>query len=165
MSADEFGMSAEEFQFFKEKLQKNVKEYLELEEQITALKKAVKERTESRKRLSEEILENMKKLDLNHMNIKDGKLVYKVTNNYKSITQKALSESLQSVFKNNDEAAQEAFKNSQGRPKWPPKASQKRPQRPPRGPKRPLKQHKIIYHVKITKTSKLMNVSVKINDF
>ncbi len=35
MSADEFGMSNEEFQFFKEKLQKNVKEYLELEEQIT----------------------------------------------------------------------------------------------------------------------------------
>ena len=111
MSADEFGMSAEEFQFFKEKLQKNVKEYLELEEQITALKKAVKERTESRKRLSEEILENMKKLDLNHMNIKDGKLVYKVTNNYKSITQKALSESLQSVFKNNDEGClREPFK-------------------------------------------------------
>ena len=52
----------------------------------------------------------MKKLDLNHMNIKDGKLVYKVTNNYKSITQRALSESLQSVFNNNDEAAQEAFK-------------------------------------------------------
>jgi len=110
MSADEFGMSAEEFQFFKEKLQKNVKEYLELEEQITALKKAVKERTETRKTLSNEILENMKKLDLNHMNIKDGKLVYKVTNNYKSITQRALSESLQSVFNNNDEAAQEAFK-------------------------------------------------------
>ena len=110
MSADEFGMSAEEFQFFKEKLQKNVKEYLELEEQITALKKAVKDRTETRKTLSNEILENMKKLELNHMNIKDGKLVYKVTNNYKSITQRALSESLQSVFNNNDEAAQEAFK-------------------------------------------------------
>ena len=37
MSADEFGMSQEEFQFFKEKLQKSVKEYLN-EEQITALK-------------------------------------------------------------------------------------------------------------------------------
>ena len=29
MSADEFGMSQEEFQFFKEKLQKSVKEYLD----------------------------------------------------------------------------------------------------------------------------------------
>lgn len=110
MSADEFGMSQEEFQFFKEKLQKSVKEYLELEEQITALKAAVKERNETRKTLSAEILENMKKLDLNHMNIKDGKLVYKVTNNFKGITQRSLADSLQTVFNNDDEAAQEAFK-------------------------------------------------------
>ena len=52
----------------------------------------------------------MKKLDLNHMNIKDGKLVYKVTNNFKGITQRSLADSLQSVFNNDDEAAQEAFK-------------------------------------------------------
>ena len=110
MSADEFGMSQEEFQFFKEKLQKSVKEYLELEEQITALKAAVRERNETRKTLSAEILENMKKLDLNHMNIKDGKLVYKVTNNFKGITQRSLADSLQTVFNNDDEAAQEAFK-------------------------------------------------------
>ena len=104
MSADEFGMSQEEFQFFKEKLQKSVKEYLELEEQITALKAIVKERNETRKTLSAEILENMKKLDLNHMNIKDGKLVYKVTNNFKGITQRSLADSLQTVFNNDDEA-------------------------------------------------------------
>lgn len=110
MSADEFGMSQEEFQFFKEKLQKSVKEYLELEEQITALKAAVRERNETRKTLSAEILENMKKLELNHMNIKDGKLVYKVTNNFKGITQRTLADSLQTVFNNDDEAAQEAFK-------------------------------------------------------
>ena len=110
MSADEFGMSQEEFQFFKEKLQKSVKEYLELEEQITALKAAVRERNETRKTLSAEILENMKKLDLNHMNIKDGKLVYKVTNNFKGITQRSLADSLQTVFNTDDEAAQEAFK-------------------------------------------------------
>ena len=45
----------------------------------------------------------MKKLDLNHMNIKDGKLVYKVTNNFKGITQRSLADSLQSVFNNDDE--------------------------------------------------------------
>ena len=110
MSADEFGMSQEEFQFFKEKLQKSVKEYLEIEEQINALKAAVRERKETRKTLSAEILENMKKLELNHMNIKDGKLVYKVTNNFKGITQRSLADSLQTVFNNDDEAAQEAFK-------------------------------------------------------
>ena len=37
------------------------------------------------------------------MNIKDGKLVYKVTNNFKGITQRSLADSLQSVFNNDDE--------------------------------------------------------------
>ena len=44
------------------------------------------------------------------MNIKDGKLVYKVTNNFKGITQRSLADSLQTVFNNDDEIAQEAFK-------------------------------------------------------
>lgn len=109
-SADEFGLTDEQFQFYKEKLQKSVKEYLDLEEQITALKKAAKERTESRKKVSADILDTMKKLELNHMNIKDGKLVYKETNSFKTITQKNLADSLVSVFNNDDIAAQQAFK-------------------------------------------------------
>ena len=52
----------------------------------------------------------MKKLELNHMNIKDGKLVYKETNSFKTITQKNLADSLVSVFNNDDIAAQQAFK-------------------------------------------------------
>lgn len=109
-SADEFGLTDEQFQFYKEKLQKSVKEYLDLEEQITALKKAAKERAESRKKISADILDTMKKLELNHMNIKDGKLVYKETNSFKTITQKNLADSLVSVFNNDDIAAQQAFK-------------------------------------------------------
>jgi len=108
-SADELEVTDEEFQFYKDKLQSNVKEYLELDEQIVALKKAVKERNDSRKKLSEEILDIMKKIDINHMNIKDGKLVSKVTNNFKSITKQSLNDSLQNIFKNDDEALQKAF--------------------------------------------------------
>lgn len=108
-SADELEVTDEEFQFYKEKLQSNVKEYLELDEQIVALKKAVKERNDSRKKLSEEILDIMKKIDINHMNIKDGKLVSKVTNNFKSLTHRSLNDSLQNIFKNDDEALQKAF--------------------------------------------------------
>ena len=108
-SADELEVTDEEFQFYKEKLQSNVKEYLELDEQIVALKKAVKERNDSRKKLSEEILDIMKKIEINHMNIKDGKLVSKVTNNFKSITKRTLNDSLQNIFKNDDEALQKAF--------------------------------------------------------
>ena len=43
------------------------------------------------------------------MNIKDGKLVSKVTNNFKSITKRTLNDSLQNIFKNDDEALQKAF--------------------------------------------------------
>ena len=57
-------------------------------------------KNETRKTLSAEI-ENMKKLDLNHMNIKDN---IKVTANFKGITQRSLADSLQSVFNNDDRA-------------------------------------------------------------
>lgn len=42
-------MSDQEFQFFKDKLKNEVKEYLELDDQIKAINKALKERREKKK--------------------------------------------------------------------------------------------------------------------
>ena len=42
-------MSEEEFQFFKNKLKIEVREYLDLDDQIKALNKALKERREKKK--------------------------------------------------------------------------------------------------------------------
>ena len=103
-------ISDEQFQFYKEKLQSAVKEYLELDDQITALKKATKERTETKKKLSSTILEHMKKLEINYMNIKDGaKLVYKVSESQKGINKKTLVDGLRNIFEENDEAITNAL--------------------------------------------------------
>ena len=69
-------MSDQEFQFFKDKLKNEVKEYLELDDQIKAINKALKERREKKKKLSESILENMKGFNIDFMNTKNGKLTY-----------------------------------------------------------------------------------------
>ena len=42
-------MSEQEFQFFKNKLKNEVKEYLELDDQIKAINKALKERRDKKK--------------------------------------------------------------------------------------------------------------------
>ena len=110
MTDSEAQISDEEFQFYKNKLQTNVKDYLELDEQIIALKKAVKERTSRKKELSEKILDSMKKIDINHLNVKDGRLVYKVTNSAKGISKNTLVNGLQELFQNNDDKVSNALK-------------------------------------------------------
>ena len=103
-------ISDEQFQFYKEKLQSSVKEYLELDDEITALKKATKERTETKKKLSSTILEHMKKLEINYMKIKDGaKLVYKVSETHRGINKKTLVDGLRNIFEENDEAITNAL--------------------------------------------------------
>ena len=44
-------LSDDEFQFFKNKLQTQVKQYLDLDEEIIAFRKAMKERNQKKKRI------------------------------------------------------------------------------------------------------------------
>ena len=68
-------LSDEEFQILKSKLTENVKQYLTIDEEIKALNKAVRERRKRKTEFSNIILDCMKKIDIHHMNIKDGRLV------------------------------------------------------------------------------------------
>ena len=63
MTDSEAQISDEEFQFYKNKLQTNVKDYLELDEQIIALRTAIKERTSRKKELSEKIELQQKQIE------------------------------------------------------------------------------------------------------
>ena len=94
----------EEFQIFKENLQNNVKEYLELDDHIKALNKAIKERRKKKNDLSLSILESMKQYDINFMNIKGGKLIYSVTKNKAPINKENITKSLSNYFNNNQRA-------------------------------------------------------------
>lgn len=102
-------LSDDEFQFFKNKLQSQVKQYLDLDEEITALKKAVKERNEKKKNFSVEILEIMKKMEIDNLNVKNGKLVSKTTTTNKAINKNVIASGLGEIFNNDDERVSQAI--------------------------------------------------------
>jgi len=95
-------MSDEEYQFYKDELKKNVKDYLEIDDQIKALNKAVKERRDRKKKLSEEILQNMKKFQIDCMNTKNGKLIYSESKRKECLNKKNLISGLNNYFNDAD---------------------------------------------------------------
>jgi len=108
MSAAE-EITDDEFQFYKQELQKNVKEYLQLGDELDALKKAAKERAATKKEVTEKIIDLMKKIDITHLNIKEGRLGTKTTKVTKAVTNKHLQESLGQIFKGDDLAVTQAL--------------------------------------------------------
>lgn len=107
---DVISMNDEEFQFFKNKLQQSVKEYLSLDEQISALRKGLKERNTKKSEISNEILDIMKKLGIDNLNVKDGRLVSKTSVVNKTISKSTLVDGLSDIFKNDDQKLQDAMK-------------------------------------------------------
>jgi len=107
---DAVSMTDDEFQFFKNKLQQSVKEYLSLDEQITALRKGLKERNTKKKETADEIIDIMKKLGIDNLNVKDGKLVSKTSTRNKVISKSTLVDGLGELFKDDDVQLQNAMK-------------------------------------------------------
>lgn len=107
---DAVSMTDDEFQFFKNKLQQAVKEYLSLDEQIAALRKGLKERNAKKSETSNEILDIMKKLGIDNLNVKDGKLVSKTSTRNKVISKATLVDGLGELFKDDDVQLQNAMK-------------------------------------------------------
>ena len=97
-------MNEEEYQFFKGELKLQVKEYLGIDDQIKAINKALKERRTKKKLLSENILENMKKFEIDFMNTKNGKLTYSETKRKEPLNKKNLITGLNKYFNNEDES-------------------------------------------------------------
>ena len=97
-------LNQQDFQFLKEKLQSAVKEYLELDDAISALNKAVNERRKKRKQISEFILESMGKYEINNMNINKGKLVYQEKEVKVPLNKRNLIITLNKYFRNEEKA-------------------------------------------------------------
>lgn len=99
-------MSDHEFLIHKQALQQDVKDYLEIDDQIKALNKAIKERREKKKALSEDILGTMKKFEINNMNTKNGKLIYAISKSKKGLNTKSLVKGLNLYFKDEMKATE-----------------------------------------------------------
>jgi hypothetical protein len=97
-------MTDQEFQFCKEQLKVNVKMYLDMDDQIKALNKAIVERRKKKNELSEEILGTMKKFEIDNMNTKNGKLIYSTTKSIKPLNKTNLITGLNLYFQDEDKA-------------------------------------------------------------
>ena len=87
----------------------NVKDYIELEDQISKLNVALKERRVKLKALSEIIVRNMESNDIHHINIKNGALVYKSDEKFKGLNKSNLLSGL-NIYFNDEQKASTASK-------------------------------------------------------
>ena len=93
-----------ENQSFKSQLKQIVKEYLDIDNEIATLQKALKERKDKKEKLSKLILGTMKNQDIQQMNINNEKLVYQVTQYKTPLTKPYLNSVLSDFFKSEDKA-------------------------------------------------------------
>ena len=100
-------MSENEFELHKQELKSNVKHYLEIDDQIKALTKALGERRKQKKKLADSILETMKHFEIDNMNTKNGRLIYSSKKSVKPLNKKNLLSGLTLYFKNDGEKAKE----------------------------------------------------------
>ena len=109
-------MSDNDFQFYKDELKSNVKQYLEIDDQIKALNKAITQKRKDKAKLSEDILQTMKKFEIDNMNTKNGRLVYSVTKNTTSLNKKNLINGLNIYFNDKDKASEASIVVLKNRP-------------------------------------------------
>ena len=92
-------------QFFsKDKLKNAVNEYLDLDNEIMTLQKAIKSRKEKKDKLSKVILNVMKNNEIDQMNMKNDKLIYSVSQCKTPLNKNYLNTVLTDYFDNNDKA-------------------------------------------------------------
>lgn len=96
----------DDFELYKKKLQENVKEYLQIDDEIKALNKAIKERKKKKMDLSQYILACMNKFEINHMNITGGKLIYSVSKNKAPLNKNNITNLLTKYFNNDTKGAE-----------------------------------------------------------
>lgn len=94
--------------FLKNEFSNKVKEYLILDEQITRINMALKERRTKLKELSNDIMKTMQQNDIGYVNIKNGMLVHNSKEVYKGLNKKNLQNGLTIYFNNNENQAKEA---------------------------------------------------------
>lgn len=94
-----------EAQEFKLKLKAAVKEYLDIDNQIITLQKAIRERKKKKDDLSTVILGAMKNNEIQQMNLKEDKLVYCISQHKKPMNKEYLNHVLNNYFQNEDKAS------------------------------------------------------------
>jgi hypothetical protein len=91
----------------KENLIKTIKEWVRLDNEIRALKKEESKRNAEKKTVSNNLIEIMKKNEIDEFDIKDGQICYTKKHIKKPITKKMLTDILSKYFKGDTSKANE----------------------------------------------------------
>jgi PAB1-binding protein PBP1 len=94
----------------KEQLVARIKEWIKIDNEISKLKKEIKERNDKKKKLTEGLVNVMKTNEIDCFDINGGALVYKKSLVKKPINGKMLMDTLQKYFKNDSQEATELTK-------------------------------------------------------
>ena len=86
----------------KEILVANIKEWIQNDNEIKELQKQMKIRKERKKTLTDNLVEVMKKNDIDCFDINEGKLMYSQIKSKTSLSKKHLSTCLEKYFKNSE---------------------------------------------------------------
>lgn len=89
----------------KEKLIDSIKEWIQIDNEMKELQKAIKERRLKKKDLTNTLVSVMKSNDIDCFDTKDSKLVYKQNKVKCSISKKYLLESMHKLFKDEPDTA------------------------------------------------------------
>ena len=95
----------------KEHLVNNIKEWIKIDSEISKLKADIKERNNKKKILTNELVEVMKKNEIDCFDINGGALIYKTNKIKKPINGKTLLQALQNYFKEDINTAQDLTKH------------------------------------------------------
>jgi hypothetical protein len=96
----------------KEDLIMNVKEWIKMDNEISAFQNEIKDRKNKKKQLTDRLVNVMKKNEIDCVDIKGGALIYKKTTTKKPINAKTLMTVLKDYYKNtNPQIAEELTKH------------------------------------------------------
>lgn len=85
----------------KEQLVTTIKEWVKTDNEIRALQSEIKTRKDQQKKLSNNLMETMKKNEIDCFDIKNGQIMYVKKNQKKPITKKVLFDVLTKYFEGN----------------------------------------------------------------
>ena len=95
----------------KEQLVNNIKEWIKMDAEISELKAQIKERTNKKKTLTENLVIVMKTNKIDCFDINGGALVYKTSKVKKPINGKTLLSALQNYYKSDPKVAEDIAKH------------------------------------------------------
>jgi len=95
----------------KEQLVNNIKEWIKFDNEISQLKAEIKDKNNKKKNLTENLVDTMKKNEIDCFDINGGALVYKQNKMKKPINGKSLLLALQNFYKNDTNTAEELTKH------------------------------------------------------